>query len=115
MHAFAASRRERLPMSKEQLLYAGDFLRVKRRGHWEYVERVNARAVVVIVAVTDAGELVLVEQPRVPVAANCIELPAGLVGDIAGAEDESLATAAARELEEETGYRAAQLAQSIDG
>jgi len=102
-------------MTEEQLLYEGEFLRVKRRGHWEYVERVNARAVVVIVAVTDARELVLVEQPRLPVNAPVIELPAGLVGDIAGAEDESLATAAGRELEEETGYRSAHMTQSIDG
>jgi ADP-ribose pyrophosphatase len=38
-----------------------------------------------------------------------IELPAGLVGDIAGEEDERLETAAGRELLEETGYRASRL------
>lgn len=102
-------------MADEQTLYEGEFLRVKRRGHWEYVERVNARAAVVIIAVTDAQELVLVEQPRLPVNAPVIELPAGLVGDIAGAEDESLLVAAERELEEETGYRAAQLTRLFEG
>lgn len=102
-------------MSDEDTLYEGPFLRVKQRGHWQYVERVNARAAVVIVAVTDAGELLLVEQPRLPVAAPVIELPAGLVGDVAGSEDESLSDAAARELEEETGYRPASLTRLTGG
>jgi ADP-ribose pyrophosphatase len=35
---------------------------------------------------------------------NCLELPAGLIGD--EADGESAETAATRELEEETGYRA---------
>ena len=35
-----------------------------------------------------------------------LELPAGLIGDDAGEEDEDALVAAARELEEETGYRA---------
>lgn len=93
-------------MSADRTLYEGEFLRLKRRDHWEYVERVNARGVVVIVAVTDDDELLLVEQPRLPLQADVIELPAGLVGDIAGAEDEAMELAAIRELEEETGYRA---------
>lgn len=96
-------------MAVNRTLYEGDFLRLKRTAHWEYVERANARGVVVIVALTDDDELVLVEQPRLPVGGPVIELPAGLVGDIAGAEDEELAMAAARELEEETGYRPARL------
>jgi ADP-ribose pyrophosphatase len=41
----------------------------------------------------------------VPLKANCLELPAGLIGD--DTEGEPMAEAAARELEEETGYRAA--------
>ncbi|MES1924740.1 NUDIX hydrolase [Salinisphaera sp. T31B1] len=96
-------------MTVEDTLHEGEFLRLKRVGTWEYAERVNARCAVVIVAVTDAGELLLVEQPRQPVGANVLELPAGLVGDIDGAEDEEMAVAAARELEEETGYRAGRL------
>src|SRR5699024_5375128 len=54
-------------------------------------------------------------QPRLPVDTAVIELPAGLVGDIEGEEDESLVTAAARELEEETGYRAAELREVMAG
>ena len=60
----------------------------------------------VIVAVDD-GHVILVEQHRIPVGARCLELPAGLVGDEDDAE--SVEDAAARELEEETGYRAAHI------
>jgi len=102
-------------MTDERILHEGAFLRVKRRGRWEFVERVNARAAAVIVATTDAGELLLVEQWRAPVDAPVIELPAGLVGDIAGAEDEPVLEAAARELEEETGYRPGSLSRLAGG
>ena len=61
-----------------EILAAGRFLRLVRRGTWEYAERVHPRPAVVIVAVTSAGELVLVEQFRVPLQARVIELPAGL-------------------------------------
>ena len=50
--------------------------------------------------------MLLVEQFRVPLQRRCLELPAGLIGDDAGAEGEDPLAAAARELEEETGYRA---------
>ncbi|MAS10976.1 NUDIX hydrolase [Salinisphaera sp.] len=96
-------------MSADRTLHEGEFLRLKRRDHWEYVERANARGAVVIVALTPDNEVLLVEQPRFPVQAQVIELPAGLVGDIAGEEDEPLEIAGARELEEETGYRPARL------
>ncbi len=84
-----------------ETLYAGRFLRLVRRGAWEFAERTNAHGIVVIVAVTREGELVLIEQERPPVGGPVIELPAGLAGD--GAADEALADAAARELLEETG------------
>src|SRR3546814_9650200 len=60
----------------------------------------------VILAVED-GHGLLVEQYRVPLGRNCIELPAGLVGDESA--DESVEASAARELEEETGYRASRI------
>ena len=44
-----------------------------------------------------------------PLGRRCLEIPAGLVGDDDGASDESAITAAHRELEEETGYRAAKI------
>ena len=68
--------------------------------------RSNCDGVVAIMARTDAGEVVLVEQFRPPVACRVIEFPAGLVGDH-GSED--VLVAAARELEEETGFHARRL------
>lgn len=85
------------------LLHSGRFLELVREQGWEYVRRRNASAVVGIVALTPAGELLLVEQQRIPVGVRVIELPAGLVGDGQSA-DEDVCTAAARELEEETGW-----------
>lgn len=96
-----------------RVLYEGEFLRLLRRRHWEYVERTNAHGVAVIVAVTDASELLLVEQYRLPLRCPVIELPAGLVGDV-GAE-ETLLEAAQRELEEETGFRAERMSPLASG
>ena len=44
----------------ETIHYKGRFLGLKERDHWEYAYRTNASGVVVMVPVTDAGELVLV-------------------------------------------------------
>ena len=94
------------PVSKNVTIhYRGRFLGMQERDQWEYAFRTNASGVVVLVPVTDAGELVLVEQYRIPVKSQVIELPAGLSGDT-GDRDENLKTAAQRELLEETGYRA---------
>ena len=87
-------------------LHQGRFLAKSERGGWEYVDRVGASGVVVILALTDADELVLVEQHRVPVGASVIELPAGLAGDLPDSRDEDFREAARRELLEETGYEA---------
>lgn len=87
-------------------LYAGRYLSLRERRDWEFASRSNARAVAVLVAVTDDDELVLVEQYRVPVEATVLELPAGLVGD-QDDPDEAILVAARRELLEETGFEAA--------
>jgi len=87
-----------------EIEYEGKYLRMVRRGGWEYVTRKNVTGIVAIVAVTNENKLILVEQFRPPLQKRVIELPAGLAGDIAGCEQEELATAAQRELEEETGY-----------
>jgi ADP-ribose pyrophosphatase len=86
--------------------YHGRYLGMKERDRWEYAYRTNASGVVVIVPVTEAGELILVEQYRIPVESRVMELPAGLVGDDAD-PGESLQQGAQRELIEETGFRAA--------
>lgn len=89
-----------------EVLHAGKFLRLVRNGRWEYVQRVTADHAVIVLALTPAQEIVLVQQLRIPAGGQVIELPAGLVGDIAGAEEESLETTARRELLEETGFAA---------
>jgi ADP-ribose pyrophosphatase len=92
--------------------YSGRFLGLKERDRWEYAFRTNASGVVVLVPVTDAGELVLVEQYRIPVKSRVMELPAGLVGDNGDFEEE-FKTAAHRELIEETGYSASSLEELL--
>lgn len=96
-------------------LYQGRHLSMFNRGGWEYATRNTARPAVGIVAVTDAGKVLLVEQYRPPIARKVIELPAGLSGDIVGAEDEALLDAAKRELLEETGYAAARWTELLNG
>jgi len=88
----------------EEIRWQGKFIAAKQRGKWEYVGRARGIRAAVIVAVDD-GHVLLVEQFRVPLGRPCLELPAGLVGDVAGSEDETVELSAARELEEETGYR----------
>lgn len=90
----------------EEVMWAGRFITAKKRGRWEYVGRANGIGAAVIVAIDD-GHVLLVEQYRVPLGRACIELPAGLVGDDTAGE--AAAVAAARELEEETGYRAGRM------
>ena len=90
----------------EGIMWQGRFITAKKKGKWEYVSRARGIKAAVILAAED-GHVLLVEQYRVPLGASCIELPAGLIGDHDAGED--ALTSAARELEEETGYRAAKL------
>jgi ADP-ribose pyrophosphatase len=87
----------------EETVWKGRFIDVKTRGRWEYVGRVGGTEAAVVLAI-DEGHVLLVEQYRVPLGRACLELPAGLIGD--EGEAESAEASAARELEEETGYRA---------
>lgn len=106
---------ERSAAQPKEVLYEGRFIRLIRQGGWEYSERVGISGIVGLIPVTDAGELVLVEQFRVPLGKRVVELPAGLAGDVAGQEGEPLIEAARRELEEETGYRAADIVPVLQG
>ncbi len=90
--------------AEPESVYQGRFLRVVKRGTWEYASRNGASGVVAVVALHEDGRVVLVEQHRPPIGTTVIELPAGLAGDTDASE--SLLAAARRELEEETGYTA---------
>ena len=101
--------------SRPTILKQGNFMRFLRQGRWEYVERRNCTGIVIILAMTNDNKLILIEQLRIPVAKRVIEFPAGLVNDCNLKRKESLATAAQRELLEETGYRAQQMSKIMSG
>ena len=86
-----------------QLMWEGKFVRALKRGIWEYASRARDIRAVVILAEYE-GKVILVDQPRVGPDCRCIELPAGLVGDID--PDETIESTAIKELEEETGFTA---------
>jgi ADP-ribose pyrophosphatase len=89
-----------------EIMWAGKFVRALRRGKWEYASRANDINAVVILAEYD-GKVILIDQPRVAPDCRCVELPAGLVGDVdANATVEATAIS---ELEEETGFTAARI------
>ena len=92
-----------------EVLYEGEWLRMVRRGHWESCERTHGRdgLAVLVIAVTPDDEVLFVDQYRVPLGARTIEMPAGLVGDDHG--DDTLESAARRELIEETGWDAGRI------
>jgi len=87
----------------EETMWEGRFITARRRGRWEYVGRARGIRAAVILAIDAEDHVILVDQYRVPLGRRCIELPAGLVGD--DQPGEATESAAARELEEETGYR----------
>jgi ADP-ribose diphosphatase len=77
---------------------------------WEALERLGIGGIVVMVAVTPAGNVILEKQFRPPVGREVLELPAGLVEP-----DESMEIAAKRELIEETGWSAGRLEFLAEG
>ena len=77
---------------------------------WEALERVGIGGIVVMVAVTPSGNVILEKQFRPPMGRDVIELPAGLVE--AG---EPMEEAAKRELIEETGWAAGKLEFLAEG
>lgn len=94
---------------EERTVWQGRFIAAKTKGKWEFVSRTRGIKAAVILAIDAQDHVLLVEQFRVPLGRPCIELPAGLIGDEAGREGEDPSQAANRELEEETGFRAARM------
>ncbi|TWT95755.1 bifunctional nicotinamidase/pyrazinamidase [Neorhodopirellula pilleata] len=101
-----AEQRDSVNFRERKKRSGGKFINIMQTGRWEYAERSNAKAVVVIVALTEEDEIVFIEQYREPIGKRCVELPAGLVGDGEEDEGEDLSEAVRRELREETGYAA---------
>lgn len=97
----------------EETRWEGRFIAAKTRGRWEYVGRTRGIKAAAIIAIDEDDDgvrhVILVSQYRVPLSRFCLEVPAGLIGDDGGAEGEDAIDAAARELEEETGYHADRL------
>jgi len=77
---------------------------------WEALERVGIGGIVVMVAVTPSGKVILEKQFRPPIGRDVIELPAGLVES-----QEAMEAAAKRELIEETGWSAGKLEFLAEG
>ncbi len=86
-----------------EVMWEGKYVRALRKGRWEFASRAKDIRAVVILAEFE-GKVILIDQPRIAVGGRCVELPAGLIGDIdAKATAESTAI---QELEEETGFTA---------
>ncbi|HTG45528.1 MAG TPA: NUDIX hydrolase [Verrucomicrobiae bacterium] len=103
-----------MDQTEHKIAWQGKYLRIRVCGTWEYAERPNSPAGIVILAVTPEGKLLLTEQFRVPMQKCVIELPAGLAGDDQY-DGEEFEEAAKRELREETGYEAAHWEKLIGG
>ncbi|WP_019010316.1 NUDIX domain-containing protein [Deinococcus aquatilis] len=82
-----------------QVIYDGRILRLElQEGKWEVIRHKDA---VSVLALNDAGEMLLVRQLRRAVNAYTVEAPAGLID-----EGETPEQAARRELQEEAGLDA---------
>jgi ADP-ribose pyrophosphatase len=86
-----------------EVMCEGDWVRLVRRGNWEFASRAKDVKAVVVLAEHE-GKVILIDQPRVGPDCRCVELPAGLVGDTD--PDATPETTAIKELEQETGFTA---------
>ena len=103
---------------KPKTIGEGKFIRFLKVGSWEFVQRSNCQGIVIIIAMTSDGKVILTEQFRPPVMKKVIEFPAGLVSDVGPngpRKNESIFTAAKREFFEETGYCAGKMTRIMDG
>ena len=105
------SRMDEIRRIKRELAYKGVILNIYkdymslpngRTAIWDFVEHKGAAAVV---PVTEEGKILMVRQYRNALERYTLEVPAGALNDVGEPKD----ICAARELEEETGYRAGTL------
>ena len=110
-------------MTEVKTRYTGKYIKIVQRGNWEYVERVNNTEAAYIIPVwvdkvnypvghPKRNNIVFIREWRVPFQKYCVGMPAGLVGD---GEKEGHEVAAARELTEETGYKAGRMRYLMSG
>jgi ADP-ribose pyrophosphatase len=103
------------PTQGDEVLGQGRFLRLVRRGGWEFVQRTKPVRSAFIGAITEDGRLILTEEYRIPVDRPVIGFPAGLIGDGEDQDDETLEAGALRELREEIGYEAQRITLLTEG
>lgn len=101
--------------SKIEILAETQFLKMVQDQHWTYAQRPNNTGAIAIIGLTDAEEIILIDQYRIPLQGRVIELPAGLVGDLPDNKSETKEEAAHRELIEETGFRADSIRPIMEG
>ena len=97
-----------MPDETPSIAFRGRYLDVIWESGAEYTHNRRSRGVVLVIPVTEAREIILIEQYRLPLKRAVIEYPAGLVGDEHDV-DETFEAAARRELLEESGYEAGEL------
>lgn len=102
---------DEIKRESRQLKYTGTILKVYtdhmimpdgRTADWDFIEHKGAAAVV---PVTDDGKILMVRQYRNALERYTLEIPAGALNYVGEPKD----VCAARELEEETGYKAGRL------
>jgi ADP-ribose pyrophosphatase len=96
-------------VERRKTLAEGKHIGLYEERGWEWAARPEVSGVVGILPITRQGNIILVEQFRLPVDAAVIEIPAGVVGDKDHNRHESARDCAHRELVEETGYDAGSL------
>lgn len=97
------------PISREkrELVYKGSIIDlykdtiVDKDGHTQYYDFIKHKGAAAVLPVTDEGKLIMVRQYRNALDRFTIEVPAGGKNSV----DEPTRDCAARELEEETGYK----------
>ena len=104
-----------MEVKKSELMFGGRILKVYRdevvldNGMEVTREVMRHQGTAAVVPITDNGEVILVKQYRYAVGKEMLEIPAGILEP-----GEEMAACAARETEEETGYKPMELIHLFD-